>query len=222
MPVTRPYRSPRRAEDAATTRADILTAARDLFAERGYARVTVADIARAAGTAVKTVYASAGGKAGILAELLSSAVTGSRADETLAEVRAAGDLTAALTALARGTRWGNETHRVAIDIMYSAMSAQDDAERVWTAGTTAYRATLRSVAEHLATLGAVERVDRAADLLWFWFGPAAWRTLVRDCGWPWDEAERWLLDQALRAFTPGPVPPGPPSPGHRPPGTTPR
>lgn len=202
MPVTRPYRSPRRAEDAAATRSDILTAARDLFAARGYARVTVADIARAAGTAVKTVYASAGGKAGILAELISSAVADSGAEHTLAEVRTTRDLASALAVLAHGTRRGNENHRIAIDIMYSAMSAHDDAERVWHAGTSVYRETLHAVAEHLDAIGALGgTVDRAADVLWFCFGPAAWRTLVGDCGWSWDEAQSYLRDQAIAALT---------------------
>jgi hypothetical protein len=38
---------------------------------------------------------------------------------------------------------------------------------------------------------------RAADILWFCFGIAAWRTLTRECHWTWDEAERWLAAQAV-------------------------
>jgi AcrR family transcriptional regulator len=205
MAVTRSYRSPRRAQEAATTRGEILAAARALFVARGYARVTVADIAERAGTAVKTVYASAGGKAGILTELLSTAVADSGAERTLAEVRTATDLAGVLTALAGGTRRGNEANQDAIMIMYSAMSAQDDAERVWAQGTSVYRETLREVAAHIDRIGALPAgvdVHTAGDLLWFCFGTAAWRTLVGDCGWSWDDAERTLLAQARTAFTP--------------------
>ncbi|SEG26903.1 transcriptional regulator, TetR family [Actinacidiphila yanglinensis] len=94
--MSRPYHSPRRAEAAAATRHDIVDAARRLFLERGYAQVTVPDIAREAGIAVKTVYASAGGKAEILRENVGTGVTASGAEETVARVRESGDGAAAL------------------------------------------------------------------------------------------------------------------------------
>ncbi|GAA4593443.1 hypothetical protein GCM10023194_57800 [Planotetraspora phitsanulokensis] len=39
-------------------------------------------------------------------------------------------------------------------------------------------------------------IDRAVDILWFCFGTSAWRTLVKEYGWTWDEAERWLAVKA--------------------------
>jgi AcrR family transcriptional regulator len=59
---TRSYRSPHRREQAATTRSSVLTAARDLLQDRGYAATSVADIAHLAGVSVDTVYASVGRK----------------------------------------------------------------------------------------------------------------------------------------------------------------
>ena len=52
---TRPYRSPRRAQQAAATRHAVLAAARDLFVAQGYAATTVAQIAERAGVAVDYV-----------------------------------------------------------------------------------------------------------------------------------------------------------------------
>jgi hypothetical protein len=40
-------------------------------------------------------------------------------------------------------------------------------------------------------------IDSVADRLWFCFGPAAWRSLVVDCGWSYDAAERLLAGQAV-------------------------
>ncbi len=200
MASTRSYRSPRRESDAADTRRDILRGARDLFAAQGYARVTVADIARHAGIAVKTVYASAGTKADILTELLTDAVQNAGAQETLAEVLRSEDLDAAVRVLARGTRAGNETHHETIQIMFSSMAGSDIAAEIWHRSTDYYRDTLRRVAEHLHTRGLLAPgldVDAAADRLWFCFGITAWRTLVADCGWTYDEAERWLCRQAV-------------------------
>ena len=56
------YRSVARAESARATRTEILRAAGELFAERGYAQTTVAEIAERAQVAINTVYTSVGGK----------------------------------------------------------------------------------------------------------------------------------------------------------------
>ena len=54
---------------AQLTRDEILGAARRLFAERGYARTTVRDIAKAAGVSAQTVYDSVGSKQELVARL---------------------------------------------------------------------------------------------------------------------------------------------------------
>ena len=110
------------------------------------------------------------------------------------------DLEAAMRVLAHGTRTGNETHHETIQIMFSAMTGSDVAEEIWSRSTAYYRETLRRVAEHLDTRGLLDPgldVDAAADRLWFCFGITAWRTLVTDCGWTYDEAEQWLRRQAV-------------------------
>ena len=57
-PVKRRYDATRRREGAARTRAAILGAARELFAERGYAATSMTAIADRAGVALDTVYAA--------------------------------------------------------------------------------------------------------------------------------------------------------------------
>jgi AcrR family transcriptional regulator len=54
---------------ARLTRDEILHAARRLFAERGYARTSVRDIARSAGVSAQTVYDSVGSKQALVARL---------------------------------------------------------------------------------------------------------------------------------------------------------
>ncbi|MEP6979205.1 MAG: helix-turn-helix domain-containing protein, partial [Nakamurella sp.] len=49
---TRSYRSPRRAEQAAATRREVLEAARELFVAHGYSATTVAEIAQRARVSV--------------------------------------------------------------------------------------------------------------------------------------------------------------------------
>jgi hypothetical protein len=55
------------------------------------------------------------------------------------------------------------------------------------------------VPERLATLGALRPgvdIARAVDLFWFYFGYASYFTLHDDNGWSYEQAERWLADQA--------------------------
>src|SRR5215212_814751 len=59
----------RRDRQAQQTRAEILGAARRLFAERGYARTSVRDIAQAAGVSAQTVYDSVGSKQTLVVRL---------------------------------------------------------------------------------------------------------------------------------------------------------
>src|SRR5688500_2144480 len=54
---------------AQLTHDEILQAARRLFAERGYARTSVRDIAQAAGVSAQTVYDSVGSKQELVARL---------------------------------------------------------------------------------------------------------------------------------------------------------
>lgn len=74
--ASRAYHSPLRAEQADQTRQRVLAAARTLFLTRGYAGTTVKSVAEAAGVSPDTIYASLGGKKGLLEGVWAMAVTG--------------------------------------------------------------------------------------------------------------------------------------------------
>lgn len=199
MPTTtRTYVSPLREQAAAQTRARILQAATRLFAERGYGRVTVANIAAEAGVSSKAVFASTGSKGDILNEIVDTAVRASGSGRAIEAVLAARDLESAIGALAHGTRAGNESMFSVHEAIHKALPSHEDGEALWERATADYRAALRTAAHHLHTLMApTHPEEETADLLWFWFGPGGWRTLVVENGWPWDRAEAFLLHTAL-------------------------
>ncbi|SER23409.1 transcriptional regulator, TetR family [Lentzea xinjiangensis] len=200
--MTRSYHSPRRAQDAATTRRDILRAAVELFSANGYARVTVADIAKRAGVAPQTVYSSAGSKSEILHRIIGEAVAHSDSATTTEAVRQTHDLAEALRLLAKGTRQGNEGGQQVVEVLFASIPVHEDGAALWEQSTGAYREALREVAHHLRDEGLLGMdVERATDVLWFCFGFGAWRTLVKECGWSWDDAERWLAAQAITMFS---------------------
>ncbi len=203
MSGKRAYTSPTRELGAAATRASILREASELFAVRGYARVSVADIAAAAGVAAKTVYASVGGKTAILNEIVDRAVADSPGAATVEAVRSMAGIDEVLRELASGTRRGNEGQAAPLEAVYKALPVHEEGEALWERTTASYFEALTQVAEHLRSLGALRRdlsTGEAADLLWLWFGPAAWRTLVIERGWSWDRAEDALYRSALASL----------------------
>ena len=76
MPVSvkpaRTYSTKLRREQADLTRRRVLEAARGLFVADGYARVTMQEVARAAGVAYQTVYSQFGNKLNLALELCAS------------------------------------------------------------------------------------------------------------------------------------------------------
>ncbi|MFJ8057278.1 TetR/AcrR family transcriptional regulator [Streptomyces sp. NPDC096142] len=199
MPTKRRYVSPLREQAAARTRALILGHATDLFAERGYGRVTVADIASAAGVASKSVFASVGSKSDILNLIVDQGVLASGYEEAMRELLALRTPEAVLRALAHGTRVGNEGQFAVHEAIRKALPVHEDGEELWERATAAYRDALRAAARQLHTLTPPPSrpAEETGDLLWYWFGPTGWRTLVVEAGWSWDRAERVLYDTAV-------------------------
>src|SRR5262252_923547 len=76
-PSKRRYHSPLRSEAARATRQAIIESARRFFLEKGYAATTMPEIAKAAGTALDTVYATVGKKPALFRLLIEMAISGS-------------------------------------------------------------------------------------------------------------------------------------------------
>src|SRR3954454_19825366 len=76
----RSYDSPRRREQAAATRRDILGAAQRLFERQAYATTKMSEIAAEAGVALKTVYSAFETKSGVLRALWNVLLRGDEAD----------------------------------------------------------------------------------------------------------------------------------------------
>ncbi|GAA4242491.1 TetR/AcrR family transcriptional regulator [Actinomadura meridiana] len=191
----------RRAEYAEQTREAIITAARELFTERGYFATTVNQIAERARVAPATVYAVTGGKHGLIATLVDRWSTAPIVAERGALITASRDPHEALRLTAEAVR----DMRIAYgDIMQTARSvAPHDkavAESLQTA-TTRYRASLNSVADHLNNLNALGvDLKTAQDILWFHFGYTGFATLVTETNWTYEQATTWLTTQTAQAL----------------------
>lgn len=168
---TRPYRSPRRAEQAAQTRRAVLDAARTLLDEVGYPAMTVAQIARRAGVAVDTVYASVGRKPQPLRRLVETALSG-----TDAPVPAA--------------------RRDYVQRIRAASGARERIE-FSAAATAAIRSRTAPVFLALRATGELREDltdDEVADVLWSMNAAEYGVLLVRERGWTPDRFSRWIVD----------------------------
>ena len=189
--VKRSYRSARRSEQAATTRAAVLRAAREHFTARGYAATAVADIAASAEVNVDTVYRTVGRKPQLMLAVIDMALA--QADEPLvAEQRdyvqavlAAVGARAKLTTYAEAL--GRVMPRVAplFDSLAQAALTEPDCAVLRASIGERRRANMLKLAEDLRATGDLRgdlTDDEVADLLWTTNAPELLRT--RGClGW---------------------------------------
>ena len=197
--VKRSYRSERRAEQAAATRAAVLRAAREQFAARGYAATAVADVAASAGVNVDTVYRVVGRKPQLLLAVIDMALAGTD-EPVVAEQR---DYVQAVLA-ARGARaklttyadaLGRVMPRVAplFDSLAQAALTEPECAAVRDGIGERRRANMLKLAEDLRSTGDLRSDlddDEVADLLWTTNAPDYYALAVAR-GWsPATYAER--------------------------------
>ena len=193
------YHSPRREQAAAATRRAIIDAAQELFLTQGYVRTTVGQIARAAQVAPNTVYTSVGGKADLLRAIQDAGTGDPAGAETLDAVARSTDPAEIVRLTANGTRRASERQDERITVLLQSAQADPHAAEILQAGLRGYRETLDKSVQRLVKLGVLRPSEqsRASDVFWYLFGMTSWQTLVKDLGWTFDEAERWLAQRGI-------------------------
>jgi AcrR family transcriptional regulator len=201
---------PGRRDRARATRLRMIHAAQRVFVARGYAGARMVDIAAEAGVAVQTVYFAFHTKAELLQACYELAVLGEddpRPPGGQPWYRAmldARDGRAAIRWFAEG--FSAIAARVALldDVVRSA-AHEPEAVQVRADNEQLRRDGYGRIVAHLASrFGLPAGLDpaQAVDILLTLAGPAAYRSLVADCGWPHDRFVDWLtttLSQQLLA-----------------------
>jgi AcrR family transcriptional regulator len=197
----RPYDSPRRREQAAATRREILAAAQRLFERDGYATTTMAAIAAEAGVALKTVYVAFETKSGLLRALWHLLLRGDEADVPVGDRRwyravvEEPDPARQIELTAHNSRLVKERAAALMRVIRSAATADADIAALWSRIQSDFHENQRTIVEALAKNGALRDgldVARAADILWTLNHPDVWHLLVGERGWTPDEFERWF------------------------------
>ena len=203
---TRPYDSPRRREQAAATRREILDAAQRLFEQQGYAATTMAAVAAEARVALKTVYIAFETKSGLLRALWHLLLRGDEEDSPVGardwyrEVLEEPHPERQLRLNARNSKTVKLRIAPLIEVIRNAASADPDIEVLWSRIQRDFYDNQRAIVERLHQRKALRRgldVTRAADILWTLNHPNVWQLLVVERGWTPDRFEKWFADTAV-------------------------
>lgn len=199
-PARRPYRSALRDERAAATRERIVTAARELFASRGFAGTTIAMIAKRAGVATATVYSTFSNKAAIITAMIAGLEAEVDAEEWRARIQAEPDAPSKLDLYASFHREFFSNGR---DVLNAALHSASDPSAVelqtqgarnakeWLEPIVATLADSRQLAPGLTRQQAVDRAWMLSAME-LYFRATFWLE------WSDEEYEHWLK-QILRA-----------------------
>ena len=193
----------RRADYAEMTRQAIVDAARGLYATKGFFATTVEDIAAEARVAPATVYASGGGKHGLLRTLIDQWQTAPVIEATYRHIATLDDGEAIVTATASGTRKVREDWGDVVRVVRSTAPHDQRVTELLSEVTANYRHGMALTAQRLADIGALRNglvVAAATDVLWFYFGYSSYSTLTDENGWSLDQAQNWLYQQACAAL----------------------
>ena len=200
---TRAYNSPRRREQAAATRRQILDAAQKLFERQGFAATTMAAIASEAGVALKTVYVAFETKSGVLRALWNLLLRGDDDEVPVAqrawyrEVLEEPDPEKTLRLNARNARRVKERIGGVLGVIREAAPLDPDIGALWERIQSDFYDNQRTV---LRSIGL--DADVAADVLWTLNHPDVWLLLVGQRGWTPERWERWFADTACAQLLP--------------------
>lgn len=199
----REYHSPRRREQAALTRSQILEAAQRLFEEQGYSATAMSAVAAQARVALKTIYLIFETKSGLLRALWDQLLGG--ADDAVPVVdrpwyrkmMAAPDPRQILELNARNSRIVKSRAAGLMRVIRDAAAADPDASTLWSLIQNEFHANQETVVRALQERGALRpelTVEKATDILWTLNHPDLWQLLVVHCGWTPEAYETWLAE----------------------------
>ncbi len=196
---TRRYHSPKRRQQADATRNRILAAAGRLFAERGYAAVTMEAIARQAKISLATIYLHFTGRAAMVGALAEEIVAAP--DLSVEQMIREPDPVEQLRIGAHITRDLNERSWFVTDILRSQQASDPELARLWALWQQRHLDATRRAVAAVADKDALRpdlSVDEATDALYALAGTEVYRALVRERGWSPERYERWLFEIGCR------------------------
>jgi AcrR family transcriptional regulator len=176
---------------AQLTHDEILRAARRLFAEHGYARTSVRDIAKAAGVSAQTVYDSVGSKQELVAQLNDLIDTEAGIGAIVGAGLSSEDAKEVVAVSARVMRSILEHCGDIIRALVTGAAAEPELAAVLAEGQRRHAAGAATVVQRLRELGATPPDDAAETLAALSDVRFAY-VLQESYGWSLDRLEGWI------------------------------
>jgi AcrR family transcriptional regulator len=184
---------PRREEYADQTRAAVIAAARQLFAENGFFQTKVEQIAKLGRVSPATVYAQCGGKHGLLRSLMDSWTQAPIVAEAQRASLAATDAALVMQILGAAylriiKQWGDVV-RVVIDVA----PHDDESREVLATAQKRHNRALMTICRHL------EDARLASRIITYYYGIDGLLRTRDVFGWSLERSNEWLLARASAA-----------------------
>jgi len=184
-----------RARQAQLTQTEILSAARRLFAEHGYTRTSVRDIAKAAGVSAQTVYDSIGSKQAVVARLNDLIDAEAGIGQIVGAAFASDDPAEMAATSGRVTRSILEHCGDIVTALVTGSSAEPELAAALAEGHRRHVAGARSIIDRLNEMKALAPgtdPDAAVDTLAA-VSDVQFALLLRDdYAWSFDRIEAWI------------------------------
>jgi AcrR family transcriptional regulator len=203
----RPYDNTGRAERAQTTRDQIVETARGLLLDGGYAAMTVASLAAAAGVSPQTVYNSVGGKPAVVKAVYDRLLAGDAEEVAMSdrpEFHALISVPDRPTFARAYAAWARVIGERVAPLLGALLAHGTDAALVDFLATTErerHAGAIHALEGMRSRLGLPDGVrgpkgfSRLADAVWALNAPDTYDRLVRRSGWTPAEYEAWLARQ---------------------------
>ncbi len=197
----RVYRSEKRRQQAENTRRSIIDAGRRLFVQQGYGTTSVSQIAAEAGVAEPTVYASVGGKRGILLALVD--VVDDLGDEALIhEAKEEADPQRFIQLAMKYNRQILERGCDVIKLVTSTAAVDEEVAAVLQEALAKNREIAGELAQELAKRGSLQAhltQKQTGDIIGLMLLPSVYDTLL-SYGWSFDDCEAWVVDTLIKVL----------------------
>lgn len=206
-PIRRTYDSSVRREGALSRQRAILEAAGHLFAKHGYAATSMPAVAKQAGVALDTIYASIGTKPKLFRLLIETAISGKdeavEADrrDYVHAIRKATDPVAKLGIYANAIATLQLRLAPLLQVLTAATAAHPDLAVLWQQIAARRATNMLEFARDLKSTGRLRpdlSVETAADIIWSMNAPEYYLLLVGQRGWSSEQFAAYLKDAWTR------------------------
>lgn len=186
-------------------KAEVVTAARALFLERGYVRTTMAAVADRAGVAIDTVYELVGPKPDLFRLLIETAISGqdqavpAQEREYVQQIQAEPTAAGKLRIYAHVLPVLHARLAPLVAVLQAAASAEPQLADLWHEIAERRASNMRRLAAELHDTGQLAvPPDQAADIIWATNSPELYILLVNQRSWTPEQYGQWLADSWQR------------------------